>query len=1431
MQLLRVLDVYRVYLNSKFKMTKHILSFLLLLFSFYTNAQNVSNPVIAGDVSSKIVSEIGKPVFRKNSGQYNSDILYRMTSGQTSIAFYKDKIQFGLRKPGKNKLKSQTELGSVAFSIWEMSFENMSPEIAIMASEKLESRFNQFKAGTDESIELEDYGKLTYKNIYKNIDLVFYLNKDKTLKYDFIVNPGGDYSQIKLKYNGLKKLKTDTKGNLTLITPWGYKIKEGKPVSWQLTSNGKVPVDIDYSVKNNSVTYKSNSKLAANTTLVIDPMMLDWSTYFYGKVISTNGWGWTYLLDMDIDKDNNVYVCGMTTEAFPTKVGTYDTTMSSSFNYEGFVAKMSLNADSLLLFTYIGGSSYEYILSISVNSQKQPVISGFTYSNDYPITSGAYDKIGGTGTGYRGFITKFSVDFKSLVYSTYFGKSNSWGTIIQSMQVAANGDVVFTGNTSAQDFPTTAGCYQSSYGGGPNDAFLTRLSADGSKLIYSTYFGGTGDDKAADLSLNSIEDVYLVGSTSNSNFPLTTGAKGPFKYTNSDAMDGFVARIQNDGKKMIWSKMMGGSNLDYFEGLYVNSNDELYVGGFSNSGDFYTTPGVVQPNNNGGYDHVIVKMNKSGTSVYYSTYLGGSGDDYFYTGWFWNSNIRIAANVKDEPIIGGATKSKDYPVTADALQKTNRATGNTWATNLAITKLNYDGTKILYGTYFGGSYYEYPTVLKVKKISCMSSILYGGITLSNDYPTTKGVFHEKGKTGSSWYYQGFMSRFRDTLYTEPIGFKDDFIECDNVYEILDAKNRGGNYLWSDGSKKQLLIVTDTGKYWVRATYGCDTVSDTIRIRLQYSPKLNLTKDTTLCNNSSGYTIDAKNDTILRKYLWSTKDTSRTILVTKPGLYKVKVSTPNCGSLEDSTLVKFLKKPDIKAIKDSLFCDNINWVVKTDSLGPGTKYYWSTKDTGLSTKITKVGNYYLKVNNYCGYDSVNFKTTLLYTPKVNLPKDTTVCDIFSLHYKIGKPNNEEYYLWFDPVNKVGYGIKDTFTINTSGLWGASVKNSCGEAIDSIKISQLFSPKLNLGNDSVYCNTISKLIKIGIPNNGESYLWSSSNASNLETITNAGKYWASIKNICGEKRDTIVFTQKNSLTIDLGNDSVFCNSVSKSFDITQPDVDAVYKWNDGSAGKTYTSSKPEKVWASITNLCGTVKDSVYFTMITTPTVNLGKDYTFCDNVSPVSLNVGKTSNDEIYLWSDSKTTNSNTFPNAGKHWVELRNKCGIASDTMQIVVIVSPTVNVGPDTALCGYFSLPLDAGNTGLAYYWEPTGETTQTIVANKQAVYKVTVTDANGCFGTDEMQVKDDCKSKWYIPTSFSPNGDLVNDDFAPVLINCENYSLKIYNAWGEKLFETNDPNEKWDGSYKGKVLPDGNYLYIVNFKSSEDKKWYNLSGGLKVLK
>lgn len=1554
--------------------TSYMIKKLLLILSLIVSTGLLAQVPDQFGPTQTLYSEIGQAQFKKNGGQWEPEVLYRLTSGHTSIAFYKNKIQFGLRKVKPRKVHDKMHPDNISYIVWDLVFENAAANPAILATGQIPSNTNYFKNPNGTATTLESYGKLTYKNIYPNIDLVFYLDKNQALKYDFVINPGGDFSQIKLRYDGLKKVKTDTKGNLVLFTSWGHKLKEGKPISWQLNGQKKENVSFKYNVSGNTVSFTTNSKIDYSKPIIIDPLMLDWSSYFYGKVGSF-GWGYTYIMDMDIDKANNVYVTGFSNERFPLKIGTYDTVPNSTSFWDGFVAKMSINGDSLLYMTYVGGSSWSYILSIAVNSAKQPVISGFTASRDFPITKGAYDTSRGSSTGYRGFITKFSADFKSLVFSTYFGTSNSWYTIIQSMVLAPNGDVIFTGQTSDQTFPVSTGCVQSKYGGGAYDGFLSRISSDGKKLIFSTYFGGTGDDIATELSLNSNEDVYIVGSTKQSNFPLTIGAKGPFKYSNSDDMDGFVARIQKDGKKLIWSKMMGGSSLDYFEGLYVNSNDELYIAGYSNSSDFYVSSKAYQNTNRGGYDHVVVKMNKAGTNVFFSTYIGGGGDDYLYAGYWWSSNIRITANVKDEAIIGGVTKSANYPITNDAMQKQNNATKSTWwATNLAITKLSYDGSEMLYGSYFGGSYWEWTTVLKVKKISCMSSILYGGVTGSSDYPTTKGVFKEKAKSTTNTY-MGFMSRFRDTLYTEPINFKHDFVECDEVYEVLDAKNRGGDFLWSDNSTSQLLIVKDTGTYWVRATYGCDTVSDTIHISLQKSPVMPMFRDTIMCDNSNGLVIDAKNDTIFpRKFLWNTSDTSQKISIKKPGAYDVTITTPNCGIINDTINVKFLKTPKLANLRDSLFCDKVNWNIQSDSFGQETKYKWSTGDTTRNSYINKVGKYWVTASNFCGHDSVNIATRLLYTPKVNLPTDTVVCNNFQFKYKVGRANNEELYNWYDPVQKIYFGTddsmilnfptvlgvtienscgtakdsivvkqrftptvnlgndsnycnnikyllkigksgnaetylwnnkstKDTFTINKQGTFWASISNMCGTATDTIKFTRKTTPTINLGNDTIFCNTVNKVIKINSsdPNatikwndgssastltattggkffanasnscgtvadtvnitllktpsfdlgsdivfcnntapvvynigdklNQETYLWSDNKTSNTNSIATVGKHWATITNICGKASDTVNFIQKTALTLDLGKDTTFCNLVNKTINITTADPATVYSWSNGSSSPTFTATMPGKYFASVKNLCGTVSDTINLYLLKTPVLNFGADKAICDNGAPLTLTIGDPTNQESYLWSDGSSSASNTISNGGKYWATITNNCGNSSDTFLVRKVVSPVVTLPKDTALCGQFKFQLDAGIPGMKYLWSPTGETTQIIFANKQVNYQVTVTDADGCEGTAKITIGDDCKSKWYIPNAFSPNGDNINDEFKPLLVNCEVYNITIYNRWGEVLYKSNDIFQNWNGRYNDQVVQDGNYPYVISFKSSEDKKWYQIKGSISVVK
>ena len=234
---------------------------------------------------------------------------------------------------------------------------------------------------------------------------------------------------------------------------------------------------------------------------------------------------------------------------------------------------------------------------------------------------------------------------------------------------------------------------------------------------------------------------------------------------------------------------------------------------------------------------------------------------------------------------------------------------------------------------------------------------------------------------------------------------------------------------------------------------------------------------------------------------------------------------------------------------------------------------------------------------------------------------------------------------------------------------------------------------------------------------------------------------------------------------------------------------------------------------------------------PTVDLGADRVFCGVVTPFPIAVGQAGNDESYLWSDLSPNNNYQVTTDGQHWVQISNKCATVSDSINVRISAFPTVNLGPDTVLCGDFEVILDAGNPGMSYLWEPNGENSQTIAARKQGVYRVHVTNNDNCTSTDDFEIKPDCISNTHIPNAFTPNGDGNNEVFKPVLINYQNYELRIYNRWGELMFQTTDVNEGWDGTYNGSPVQQGVYLYDITLITTEDMTNRQFKGVLHLLR
>ncbi|MEG2896060.1 MAG: SBBP repeat-containing protein, partial [Niameybacter sp.] len=211
--------------------------------------------------------------------------------------------------------------------------------------------------------------------------------------------------------------------------------------------------------------------------------------------------------------------------------------------------------------------------------------------------------------------------------------------------------------TTSNDFPTTPGAYSTSLAGG-KEAFVTQVSADGSALVYSTYLGGSGDDTASGIAIDSTGSAYVTGSTTSNNFPTTAGA---YDSSYNGATDVFISKLDAAGANLLYSTYFGGSSVDYGGKIGLDAVGNIYVMGSTLSRDFPTIVVAYDPSYNGGYDGFLAKFDASGTKLLYSTYIGGSGDD---------SPYGMAVDGLGNVYITGATTSTDFPTTIGAYDKT-----------------------------------------------------------------------------------------------------------------------------------------------------------------------------------------------------------------------------------------------------------------------------------------------------------------------------------------------------------------------------------------------------------------------------------------------------------------------------------------------------------------------------------------------------------------------------------------------------------------------------------------------------------------------------------------------------------------------------------------------------------------------------------------
>ena len=586
---------------------------------------------------------------------------------------------------------------------------------------------SNFFYGNDSSkwyTDVPNYAEVYYENLYDGIDLRYYSN-EKGLKYDFIVHPGADIEQIKLKYVGVDKLEVDENGNLVIITRIKNLIDSGLFIYQEFMGTTQ-QIDGKFEIYNNfEFGYKIFQKYNKQEILFIDPSInLKYSTYL-GGISSDDGLGVT------VDQIGNVYLTGTTySHDFPNTTGAFDNTLNG--NSDVFVIKFNNNCSNIDYSTYIGGNNYESGFDIITNSSGEVFVTGYTDSTDFPITSGAFN------TNYNGgkddvFIFNLNPNGSTLLYSTFIGgKQNDY---CMAITIDSLGNAIITGVTTSSDFPTTIGAYDTTYNL-EADVFILKINQNGSKLLFSTYIGGKSDEFCYGIAVNSSNCIYVTGYTTSSDFPLSGN---PYDNSFNGGQDVFILQLNLTGSNLLYSTFFGGTSNENSWQIKLDSNENIIITGETQSSNFPITVGAYNQIYNGGLrDVFILKFNKSFSMLLFSTFIGGSNID---------KSFGLTIDLIGDIYITGYTRSLNFPTTQNAFDKTLNGTSD-----IFLTKLSSNGSKLIYSTYIGGLDTDNAQSII---IDSKCNVFLTGQTTSFDFPITNSTYDVTYNGGGDAYLLKF----------------------------------------------------------------------------------------------------------------------------------------------------------------------------------------------------------------------------------------------------------------------------------------------------------------------------------------------------------------------------------------------------------------------------------------------------------------------------------------------------------------------------------------------------------------------------------------------------------------------------------------------------------------------------------------------------
>jgi hypothetical protein len=693
-----------------------IIIFSLFLISPLTMATTIASEQMAFGSQEKSVNndlksftyDLSSSYFTENNGQWDQEFKFMTNTAFGRVGFGSGNIYYDLVDA-----EFDAELGTVkgVGYVLKLNFESsnlVNPQGSGLVEHK--NNYIYGKAPSDWFSGVDNFRTITYEELWPGIDLKFYFN-DNGLKYDYILHPGADVNNIKIIVEGSRSLEMNN-NDLIINTPIDRSIQDKGLIAYY-DDNSPEMIDARFRILDDDGYTFLLGNYDSSRTIIIDPLI--YSTYVSGS-------GWEHARAIDYDSSGNAYVTGFTLSTnFPTTTGAYDLTHNGGT--DAYVFKLNPTGTSLGFCTFVGGSGSDSGYGIAVNSSSDIFVAGGTSSSNFPTAGSPFDST--HNGGYDAFVFKMRGTGASLSYSTFIGGASY--DMARGLEIDGSGNAYIGGNTSSSNYPTSKSAYDTIFGG-ISDVFVTKLSANGNSLVYSTYIGGTSGDKAYDIAIDSAGNAYITGYADNFgglSYPTT---KGAYDTSGNLFEEVIVSKLNPTGNQLLLSTVVASSSMERGYGIDTDPSGNVYVAGWTRSSGFPTTTGAYQTTYKGtsGYSEgFVLKLNVSFDKLVYSTFLGDTHNDEV-------NDIDVDSN--GIAYVIGSTGSTNFPVTSDAENKTHA--GGTL--DVFLTKFNAQGSALSYSTFRGGSSNDYGYAIAVDEST--GNLYVAGVSSSTNFPTTNGAY-------------------------------------------------------------------------------------------------------------------------------------------------------------------------------------------------------------------------------------------------------------------------------------------------------------------------------------------------------------------------------------------------------------------------------------------------------------------------------------------------------------------------------------------------------------------------------------------------------------------------------------------------------------------------------------------------------------------